>query len=187
MDGKDLSAARRHFEPGARTYWHSHDKGQLLLVEEGRMRTQKKGGPVSELGVGESDYAGPNVVHWHGATPRSALVQINVGFGGGTKWLERSPTPNTQAKRSRCARSCRPPGHAARPDEGVRLGTVRRPPRGVEEGDYARLDYYDLWLPELAPSAPLVSWALSKPWTDARWAQFARRYRAEMRAPAAQR
>jgi uncharacterized protein YeaO (DUF488 family) len=71
--------------------------------------------------------------------------------------------------------------------EGLRLGTVRRPPRGVKKSDYARLDYYDLWLPDLAPSAPLVSWALAKPWTDARWAQYARRYRAEMRAPAAQR
>ena len=71
--------------------------------------------------------------------------------------------------------------------EGLRLGTVRRPPRGVKKTDYARLDYYDAWLPELAPSAALVAWATSKPWTDARWAQFARRYRAEMRAPAAQR
>jgi len=88
MDGKDLSAARRHFEPGARTYWHSHDKGQLLLVEQGRMRTQKKGGPVRELGVGESEYAGPNVVHWHGAAANEPLVQINVGFGGGAKWLD---------------------------------------------------------------------------------------------------
>jgi quercetin dioxygenase-like cupin family protein len=88
MDGKDLSAARRSFEPGARTAWHSHDKGQLLLVEDGRMRTQKKGGAVRDLGVGESDYTGPNVVHWHGATPTQALVQINVGFGGDTKWME---------------------------------------------------------------------------------------------------
>ena len=71
--------------------------------------------------------------------------------------------------------------------EGLRLGTVRRPPRGVRKSDSARLDYYDLWLPDLAPSAPLVSWALAKPWTDARWAQYARRYRAELRAPAAQR
>jgi quercetin dioxygenase-like cupin family protein len=87
MDGKELSAARRSFEPGARTYWHSHDNGQLLLVEDGRMRTQKKGGPVRELGKGESDYAGPNVVHWHGAVPGQQLIQINVGFGGGTKWM----------------------------------------------------------------------------------------------------
>jgi quercetin dioxygenase-like cupin family protein len=87
MEGKDLSAARRSFEPGARTYWHSHDNGQLLLVEDGRMRTQKKGGPVRELGKGESDYTGPNVVHWHGAVPGQQLIQINVGFGGSTKWL----------------------------------------------------------------------------------------------------
>ena len=88
MEGKDLTAARRHFDAGARTYWHSHANGQLLLVEQGRMRTQKKGGPVRDLGVGESDYAGPDVAHWHGATPDQPLVQINVGFGGQTKWME---------------------------------------------------------------------------------------------------
>jgi len=88
MDGKSLTVARRHFDAGARTYWHSHSNGQLLMVEEGRMRTQKKGGPVRDLGVGESDYAGPNVVHWHGATPDQPLVQINVGFGGDTKWMD---------------------------------------------------------------------------------------------------
>jgi 4-carboxymuconolactone decarboxylase len=88
MDGKELTAARRHFDAGARTFWHSHDKGQLLLVEQGRMRTQKKGGPVREFGVGESDYAEPNVVHWHGAAADQPLVQINVGFGGETKWME---------------------------------------------------------------------------------------------------
>jgi len=88
MEGKDLTAARRSFEAGARTFWHSHDHGQLLLVEDGRMRTQKKGGAVKELGKGESDYTGPNVVHWHGAVPGQSLVQINVGFGGETKWME---------------------------------------------------------------------------------------------------
>ena len=88
MDGKDLSAARRRFEPGARTYWHSHDRGQLLLVEDGRMRVQKRGGPMKEVGKGESDYTGPDVVHWHGAPPNQPLIQINVGFGGGAKWFE---------------------------------------------------------------------------------------------------
>ena len=88
MDGKDLTVARRHFDAGARTFWHSHEHGQLLLVEQGRMRTQKKGSAVRELAVGESDYAGPNVVHWHGAAPDQPLVQINVGFGGATKWME---------------------------------------------------------------------------------------------------
>ena len=88
MDGKELSVARRSFEAGARSYWHSHDNGQLLLVEDGRMRTQKKGEPMKELGKGESDYTGSKVVHWHGAAPGQSLVQINVGFGGQTQWMD---------------------------------------------------------------------------------------------------
>jgi uncharacterized protein YeaO (DUF488 family) len=72
-------------------------------------------------------------------------------------------------------------------DEGLRLGTVRRPPRGVKKADHARRDFYDVWFPELAPSNPLVSWALSEPWTDRRWEQYAKRYRREMQAPERQR
>jgi uncharacterized protein YeaO (DUF488 family) len=71
--------------------------------------------------------------------------------------------------------------------EGPRLGTVRRPPRGVRKADYARLDYYDVWLPDLAPSQRIVSWAGSQPWTDKRWTKFVRDYRREMAAPAARR
>ena len=69
--------------------------------------------------------------------------------------------------------------------EGLRIGTVRRPPRGVRKEEYAARDYFDVWLPELAPSAPMVSAALSTPWTDARWRTFAQRYRREMIQPAA--
>ena len=72
-------------------------------------------------------------------------------------------------------------------DEGLRIGTVRRPPRGVRKGDFARRDYFDVWLPELAPSEPLRSWALSEPFTDTRWKQYTRRYGVEMRKPPAQR
>jgi uncharacterized protein YeaO (DUF488 family) len=71
--------------------------------------------------------------------------------------------------------------------EGLRLGTVRRPPRGVAKRDYAKLDYFDLWLPDLAPSAPLVSYALSQPFTQERWKRYARRYRREMTNPAPRR
>ncbi|HEY6213209.1 MAG TPA: cupin domain-containing protein [Vicinamibacterales bacterium] len=99
LDGKDLSAARRHFEAGARTYWHSHEHGQLLLVERGTMRTQKRGQTVRDLGAGESDYTPANVQHWHGATPNEELVQINVGFGGQTKWLEEVSDAEYNAKR----------------------------------------------------------------------------------------
>jgi uncharacterized protein YeaO (DUF488 family) len=73
------------------------------------------------------------------------------------------------------------------PGEGLRLGTVRRPPRGIKKADYGRLDYFDLWLPELAPSAALVSYAYAQEFTPERWASYARRYRSEMRAPPAQR
>jgi uncharacterized protein YeaO (DUF488 family) len=78
-------------------------------------------------------------------------------------------------------------GSARGATEGIRVGTVRRPPRGVPKSDYARRDYFDVWLPELAPSAPLISWARTKPLTDGRWNSFARRYRAEMARPAARR
>ena len=68
-------------------------------------------------------------------------------------------------------------------DEGTRLGTVRRPPRGVRKQDFARENWYDVWFPLLAPSAPLVKAALNAR-TDREWAAFVRRYRAEMAKPA---
>jgi uncharacterized protein YeaO (DUF488 family) len=71
--------------------------------------------------------------------------------------------------------------------EGLRVGTVRRPPRGVKKSDYARRDYYDAWLPELAPSEKLFRWAVSQPWTDARWRRYRKAYEREMKTPAAQR
>jgi len=99
MDGKDLTAARRHFDAGARTWWHSHDNGQLLLVEQGRMRAQKKGQAVRDYGVGDTDYTPPNVAHWHGAAPDQPLVQINVQFGGQTKWFDEVTAAEYTAKK----------------------------------------------------------------------------------------
>lgn len=72
-------------------------------------------------------------------------------------------------------------------DEGLRLGTVRRPPRGVPRTEFATRDYYDVWLPDLAPSATLLSRITSLPLTPVRWRRFTREYRKEMRAPSAQR
>src|SRR3954464_13226348 len=70
-------------------------------------------------------------------------------------------------------------------DEGTRLGTVRRPPRGVPKADFAKRDFYDVWLPELAPSAKVVTSALSEPWTSGRWKRFVGAYLREMREPVA--
>ena len=68
-------------------------------------------------------------------------------------------------------------------DEGLRLGTVRRLPRGVKKEDYARRDYFDAWLPELAPSAGLVQYVLEDPADAARWKRFEAKYRREMAQP----
>jgi uncharacterized protein YeaO (DUF488 family) len=71
--------------------------------------------------------------------------------------------------------------------EGLRIGTVRRPPRGVRKEQYAARDFFDVWLPDLAPSQALVRWVMAAPLTPQRWAAFSRRYRQEMRQPAARR
>jgi uncharacterized protein YeaO (DUF488 family) len=78
-------------------------------------------------------------------------------------------------------------GTPRRAGEGLRVGTVRRPPRGVRRSEYAARDFFDVWLPELAPSAPLVSFAHAAPFTARRWERYARRYRREMGRPEAQR
>ena len=70
------------------------------------------------------------------------------------------------------------------PDEGVRIGTVRRPPRGVPKSEFSRQNWYDVWFPTLAPSAEAVKLGLAAE-TDAEWAAFVRKYRREMSAPAA--
>jgi len=71
------------------------------------------------------------------------------------------------------------------PGEGLRIGTVRRPPRGVPRADFARRNFYDVWLPTLAPSEALRKQALAAVAADdtRAWRQFVRRYRAEMKTP----
>ena len=73
-------------------------------------------------------------------------------------------------------------GDPRTPGEGLRIGTVRHPPRGVPKREYASRDYYDVWLPNLAPSAPLLQRARAAT-TDRDWRAFARRYEAEMAKP----
>jgi uncharacterized protein YeaO (DUF488 family) len=68
------------------------------------------------------------------------------------------------------------------PGEGLRLGTVRRPPRGVPKEEFARRDYYDVWLPNLAPSAELMAEGRAAQ-DDKAWAAFSRKYQAEMKQP----
>jgi uncharacterized protein YeaO (DUF488 family) len=78
-------------------------------------------------------------------------------------------------------------GSPRAPGEGVRLGTVRRPPRGVPKEEFARRDYYDVWLPNLAPSAELMAEGrAAQEHKDAKdWAAFSRKYNAQMKQPEA--
>ena len=73
-------------------------------------------------------------------------------------------------------------GTPRRKSEGPRLGTVRRPPRGVPKRDFARLDYYDVWFPNLSPSPALVKEAMKAP-DDKALTAFRRKFRQEMNAP----
>jgi uncharacterized protein YeaO (DUF488 family) len=72
------------------------------------------------------------------------------------------------------------------PDEGTRIGAVRRLPRGVRKERYAADDWFDVWYPELSPSADLVAKARGAE-TDEEWTEFVRAFRKEMEAPAARR
>ena len=73
-------------------------------------------------------------------------------------------------------------GAARVPGEGLRIGTVRRPPRGVPKNEYSAQDWYDVWYPDLAPSVETVK-AAQDAKTTQDWAVFVRRYRAEMATP----
>lgn len=75
-------------------------------------------------------------------------------------------------------------GTPRHPREGLRVGTVRRPPRGVPKSEFASRNWYDVWFPNLAPSLPTMKLGLAAQ-TPAQWAAFERRYRAEMAKPEA--
>ena len=85
------------FEAGARTLWHVHEKGQLVLVMEGVGLEQQKGGPVRELHAGDAVWCPPGVAHWHGAAPDQAGTQYNVTRGG-IQWLEQVTEAEYTAK-----------------------------------------------------------------------------------------
>ncbi len=83
-----VRAARIYFEPGARTKWHVHERGQILLCEEGVARTQVQGHPVQELHPGDTAFVPGGVPHWHGAVAGQSTTLFSVDISDGqTKWL----------------------------------------------------------------------------------------------------
>ena len=85
VDASNVRAVRFQYDAGARSYWHSHEGSQVLLLEQGRGRMQIQGQRVQELVVGQPVVLPGGVAHWHGAAPDQGLTQIAVNVGG-VKW-----------------------------------------------------------------------------------------------------
>jgi quercetin dioxygenase-like cupin family protein len=75
------------FTPCARTYWHSHEKGQVLIVLAGRGLIQAEGGPVFVMRAGDTIWAPPGERHWHGGTATSSVTHTAISLGV-TSWAE---------------------------------------------------------------------------------------------------
>lgn len=88
----ELGAVRVSFEPGARTAWHTHPRGQALHVLSGLCQVQLRGEPVQEIGAGDSVWIEPGEVHWHGAAPERTMVhpalQSPDEKGQAVVWME---------------------------------------------------------------------------------------------------
>jgi quercetin dioxygenase-like cupin family protein len=89
MELEGAVTQRRKFEPGTRTYWHSHQGGFIFFVQKGVGRVQRRGELMKELKEGDIDYTPPGVEHWHGAGPNDELIQLGiVPNGGGIQFKE---------------------------------------------------------------------------------------------------
>ena len=80
------------FEPGARTAWHTHPLGQVLIVTTGCGRAQREGGPIEEIRPGDVVVFAPGEKHWHGAAPTTAMTHIAIQEaldGKAVEWMEK--------------------------------------------------------------------------------------------------
>ncbi len=87
LDAKAIRTLRLKFPAGSRSNWHSHASGQLLMIEEGKGRTQERSGPLLEMTPGTPWFTKAGIEHWHGAAPDQDVVQLTI-YEGDVKWLE---------------------------------------------------------------------------------------------------
>ena len=87
MEAVAIRTLRLKFPAGSRSNWHSHSHGQLLMAEQGKGRTQDRGGPIREVTPGQPWFTKAGVEHWHGAAPDEAIEQLTI-YEGEVKWLE---------------------------------------------------------------------------------------------------
>jgi quercetin dioxygenase-like cupin family protein len=91
QDPARVRSAKVTFEPGARTAWHTHPLGQILIVISGTGLAQRWGGPIEEIRPGDIVWFPPAEKHWHGATPSSSMTHIAIQEalnGSPVEWLE---------------------------------------------------------------------------------------------------
>ena len=86
-DDENLGAIKLRFPAGVRSNWHTHEWGQLLMVEEGRALTQVRDEPIYEMLPGEPWWTGPDIEHWHGAAHDEHVLQI-TGYEGVVNWMD---------------------------------------------------------------------------------------------------
>jgi len=94
-----LKAAGVHFDPAARTDWHSHPEGQVLYVTSGAGLVQTEGGETVEISAGDVVYAPPDELHWHGAGPDSPMMHLSLTTGGATEWEPRKVSDEEYRRR----------------------------------------------------------------------------------------
>lgn len=87
VDASAVRTSRLRFPKGARSNWHTHSWGQLLMIEEGKGRTQVRGGPVQEMLPGQPWWTPANVEHWHGAAPDQDALQLTI-YEGTVSWKD---------------------------------------------------------------------------------------------------
>ena len=95
-----MSAGSVTFEPGARSNWHTHPVGQVLIVTAGLGWVQQAGGETQEMRPGDVVLIPPDVRHWHGASPTTSVTHIALqeqADGSAVNWLDPSPTHNIVA------------------------------------------------------------------------------------------
>jgi len=88
----NASSAFVNFEPGAHTAWHTHPKGQYLVVTAGIGLTQEWGKPIQEIRPGDVVWCPPGIKHWHGATPTTAMTHLAITGnedGKSVNWMEK--------------------------------------------------------------------------------------------------
>ena len=89
LDSKGMALTKRGFEAGARSNWHRHAGGQVLIVEEGGIRYQVEGQAMKELGLHDTVYLPGGVAHWHGALPGTPATQVSVQLAAGITWMDK--------------------------------------------------------------------------------------------------